>query len=225
MSSPYYCDRSDFCYEFSGGKETEFKQTYPDGPESRILLESEHFLAVSDVSPMLAGHCLIVPRQHAYSLAEIMISRPDELSTFLELFLERYGRAFGPYSLFEHGSTRSTNPAACVTHAHLHIVPLEPDLLSTQMTSDGMTFTALKNVQDLAPYASEELPYYLIGNLESGLHIALDDSQRPRQYFRLLLGRILDIPADECDWALVIRRDLLLETLSVFGLKDGERVD
>ena len=220
MSSPYFCDRSDFCYEFSGGKETEFRQTYPEGPESRVLLESQHFLAVADVSPMLVGHCLIVPRQHAYSVAELMTSESSELPKFLELFLGRYAKAFGPYSLFEHGSTKATNPAACVTHAHLHVVPLQPDLLSSRMSSDGMAFSELQDLLGLAPFASAERPYYLVGNLESGLKIALDDSRRPRQYFRLLLGRILNIPAEECDWAVVIRKELLLETLSVFEIEE-----
>jgi len=56
----------------------------------------------------------------------------DELAEFVGLCEDAVGRTYGTAPLlFEHGSTEAdeSSGGCCVTHAHLHVVPVRQELL------------------------------------------------------------------------------------------------
>jgi diadenosine tetraphosphate (Ap4A) HIT family hydrolase len=206
------CDRSDLCAELSGATDTEFHATYPDGPLSRELTMTPTAAAVVDLSPMMAGHCLLLPRHHFLSIAETLEDRSVEFASFLQSFTSKYGQIFGEYVLVEHGSTHGMNRSACVSHAHLHAVPLRAELILDEMTRDGLVFRDLAGWSDVGRLASGDLPYYLVAGA-SQVSVCVGPQRMQSQYFRIVVGRVLGISEGECDWSVVIRRGLLAETI------------
>jgi diadenosine tetraphosphate (Ap4A) HIT family hydrolase len=200
------------CSELAGAADTEYKATYPEGPTSRFLADTHSTAAMVDMSPLMLGHVLIVPRRHYLSVAETMAQLDVGFLEFMQEFLEKYRTIFGCVSLVEHGSTKEMNRSACISHAHLHVVPIEPAQILTEMQDDGLEFGEPFDWSTLPVIADHERPYYLVAN-EERVQVALHPKQMRSQYFRTVLGRILDIPREETDYSVVVRRDLLRATI------------
>ena len=206
------CDLSDLCSELEGAKDTEFHKTYPDGPSSRDVLESRDFSALVDLSPMVVGHILLVPKGHYLSFADLIRSGQAAAEVYEE-FSDVYREKFGTYVVLEHGST-SDSGSACINHAHLHFLPLEAAPLRDIMERDGLRFTKLTGLVSLASAVPEDAAYYLIAS-PNEMAVSLSAGM-PSQYFRLVIGELLGIPPEECDWAVVVRRSLLFATLQAW---------
>lgn len=132
------CDKSDLCLELAGGDDTEFRATYPS-VQSRVLSEDDDNAAIVDLSPICKGHVLVCPRVHFYSIAQALHDdRGSGFLDFLQPFLQRYKLTFGGFSILEHGSTATMAGSACISHAHLHIVPLPLQSLVSKMREDGL---------------------------------------------------------------------------------------
>lgn len=88
---------------------------------NEILTETPHFRLVADFAPLVAGHALIIPRQHFACYGAVPLSYEDELIA-LKRRVARFFRArYQPAIFFEHGVFRQT-----VFHAHLHAFPFGP---------------------------------------------------------------------------------------------------
>lgn len=86
-----------------------------------ILTETPHFRVVADFAPLVAGHTLIIPREHYACYGAVPLAYEDELVA-LKRRVARFFRArYQPAIFFEHGVFRQT-----VFHAHLHAFPFGP---------------------------------------------------------------------------------------------------
>jgi histidine triad (HIT) family protein len=87
---------------------------------ARIVFEDEHCLAFLDHRPVFPGHCLLIPKQHHETLADL----PDVLihpffknAQLLSRAVERAMEAHGTFVAMNNRVSQS------VPHLHLHIVP------------------------------------------------------------------------------------------------------
>jgi diadenosine tetraphosphate (Ap4A) HIT family hydrolase len=86
-----------------------------------VLARTAHFLVVADFAPLVAGHTLIIPREHYPCYGAVPLEYEDELIA-LKRRVARFFRAkYRPAVFFEHGVFRQT-----VFHAHLHAFPFGP---------------------------------------------------------------------------------------------------
>lgn len=85
-----------------------------------MVLETEHVLAFLDHRPVFQGHCLLIPRRHVETLADL----PAEL---LEPFFsagQRLARAVEAAMQAEGTFVAINNKVSqSVPHLHLHVVP------------------------------------------------------------------------------------------------------
>lgn len=83
-----------------------------------------------DVAPVAAGHCLVVPNRHSYSMAQIdgLERRAVRKLASEALAAVRAGWGIEPV-LFEHGACvglSDADPDSCgIDHAHLHVLANE----------------------------------------------------------------------------------------------------
>lgn len=211
-----FCDPSDLCSELSGSTETEFRRVYGGDPASRILLSHGSLRVLADLSPLVEGHLLILPVQHDLSFAQFTAAHPDELSFLGSLLLPVYRRIYGDVTYLEHGSSSDMRGAACINHAHLHVLPLRTADVVTAMRADGLEEVELDHLADLAQWAGEDLPYYLVSDTTYASVFGIG-RHMSKQYLRSVAARLIGLEAGTWDWAAYIRHDLFRKTMATMA--------
>jgi ATP adenylyltransferase len=101
-------------------------------PWNEPLIETENFVVMASLGALVEGWVLVVPKKHWISMGALPIelrAEAAEIERRIRAVLSnRYGK---PVIAFEHGPSAENHGTGCgVDHAHLHLVPLECDLLS-----------------------------------------------------------------------------------------------
>lgn len=96
--------------------------------EASAFAESENFLAISNKSPILPGHSLVIHRRHIPAVLELSPSELTEFVHFSRQVTADLLRVFGA-NAFNWSIQEQPAAGQTVNHLHLHIVPrLENDL-------------------------------------------------------------------------------------------------
>ena len=99
------------------------------GLPGTAFMESEDFLALYNLSPVLPGHSLVIPRRHIASLMELTDAELAGFSVFsrrVTRFLTRVYKGNGFDWSVQEGETAGQS----VNHLHMHIVIRKPHDLS-----------------------------------------------------------------------------------------------
>jgi bis(5'-adenosyl)-triphosphatase len=93
-------------------------------PEIRecVFLESDHFLAVYNIAPVLPGHSLIIPRDHITSFIDLSQQRRTEFLETTTQAIRILLRAFHT-DAFDLSVQEKPEAGQTIEHLHLHIVP------------------------------------------------------------------------------------------------------
>lgn len=89
--------------------------------QEMAFLESDNFLALYNIAPILRGHSLVVPKRHAVSLMDLNETESAELVAFsrkVTLLLQFAFKSDG----FDWSLQDGINAGQTVSHFHLHIV-------------------------------------------------------------------------------------------------------
>jgi diadenosine tetraphosphate (Ap4A) HIT family hydrolase len=214
MTDKLECVGSDLCDELRGSINTSFTLTYQSDPPSRMIASTSHLALLADLSPLTAGHLLLLPKDHHVSFGHVVARLGSEIRSLLDRVTPRYTDTFGPPTIVEHGSSSTMN-AACISHAHWHLVPVDGQRLCRLMEKDGLVATVLDRMEDLGSMALDDAQYFYCFDGHSHRVFAVDRKMRS-QYLRSLMGEILGIPDPLWDYSLVVRKDLLRQTMRAF---------
>jgi hypothetical protein len=155
---------------------------------------------------------LLAPVTHYLNYAQVIRDIGDELHSFLEYIKPAYEHTFGPLTILEHGSSTNMNSAACVTHAHWHMLPIDGRVIHEQMQRDGLEAKRIASPDELETLAEHDEPYYYCSDGTMHAIYGLGLSMR-KQYLRSLAGKALGIRDPLWDYALVVRKPLLRATV------------
>ena len=211
---PEFCGGADFCQEFGQSNDIAFNRVYEGTPASRRILSTETFELIADLSPLTVGHLLLLPRPHFFSFAQVVAEHHDSVTEFLELILPMYTLTFAAPTILEHGSTTSDDHNACITHAHWHIVPLESQPILALAHRDGLEAVELEGLRALGQLPWRRSAYYFLMHGDSATAY-VPKINSPRQYIRSLIGRTLGLEDPEWDYALIVRKQLLRQTIEM----------
>jgi diadenosine tetraphosphate (Ap4A) HIT family hydrolase len=92
-----------------------------DATTCLVMKETANFRLVADHAPLLAGHILIIPRQHYACYGEVPESHNEELALLKHEVKRFFQHYYAPPAYWEHGVFHQT-----VFHAHLHCFPIGP---------------------------------------------------------------------------------------------------
>lgn len=100
-------------------------------PWNECLLETDHFVVLPSLGALVEGWLLIVPKEHYICMGALPTAWRQEADCLAEqvrnLLRERYDL---PILSFEHGPSVVQHGTGCgVDHAHLHVVPLDCDIV------------------------------------------------------------------------------------------------
>jgi diadenosine tetraphosphate (Ap4A) HIT family hydrolase len=178
------------CAEISSGQfPDDFSEVYGSG--SRICCENTGFVTLPTVSPLCAGHALILPREHVTCLSGLSMRLRGELLDCVETVRGQLAKRYGSqFYFFEHG-TRSAGLACGIDHAHLHVLPLSAEIADKLDVSVEADFSAdaIAPFEDILSTAArtDGRAYLLRGSKLDRMRISFDD-RIPSQYMRRIIA-------------------------------------
>ncbi|QFU85872.1 HIT family protein [Amycolatopsis sp. YIM 10] len=211
MITAVQCTGADFCEEISGAADTSFSRFYEGDPPSRRVYSTENFELLADMSPLTAGHLLLLPKQHYLSFAQVLTVHRREAVELVGRVAGLYREVFQEPLFLEHGSSSGEVSHACITHAHLHLLPVSPAAVDRIMIGDGLTYRDLGTLAELSLPPWPDSAYFLRFHRQ-GCRVYLPTRQR-RQYLRAVVGATLSIEDPEWDYAVVMRKEVLRSTM------------
>jgi diadenosine tetraphosphate (Ap4A) HIT family hydrolase len=172
------------------------------------LFESERFVVVPSLGPLVPGHVMIVSKEHRESLASM---GPAALKEYNDLAMKvRSGPLLdsGEALEAEHGSTPGDKAGACVVHTHVHVIP--------KMGKHLPAFKerlAVRREARLSAVGPAHEPYIFLRN--DSEEVILDAQNLPSQTIRRILCEILD--RDDDDWTQAPRLNWVKETVDAWA--------
>lgn len=178
-----------------------------------LASESGCAIAIPSLGSFIPGYLLIVPTVHVTATCKVPSDSRAKFATFTDKLVVRLRSLYGmPVTMFEHGACTesSITRSACVTHAHLHLIPGNYDLMSAA-PKEAIKHTSL---EDFLEY-ERNAPYLMLQDPDGPL-LSFDD--RPSsQFFRRIIANRLSMP-DCWDYALVPFFDNIKRTYKDFEL-------
>lgn len=189
-----------------------------DSQEWSEVDETERLVAVPSVGPLLPGWLLVLPKQHALSLADFGRADVPRIEAEIETVGASWAQVFGRLTWFEHGPSSPQSEVGCsVDHAHMHLVPLAGfNLLgATQAHMPQIEFKRVSGLSAAVEALDAELPYLYL-RTEDGESWLAQSSEIPSQAFRRVLA-IEQGRAEEFDWKSSPHSKTLEETIRRAG--------
>jgi ATP adenylyltransferase len=195
--------RCTLCSELAGEIEGNLFRSYFTDHElrSRVISETENFVAIPSLGQIVEGYLLICTRAHYLSMGSALLKKPlaDELATFKNRLKRHLYKLYGSKCIvFEHGPASPTNRAGCCTdHAHVHLVPVDVDLI-TPHKSMSLEWIECGD-EELKQYAARGDAYLYFENADGRRFSAAANFRVPSQLFRRLLANAIG-RYDDWDW-------------------------
>jgi diadenosine tetraphosphate (Ap4A) HIT family hydrolase len=214
------CDDSGICRELNGlPGDNDFERTYGGDPQSRQIHAERDWVILSDISPLVAGHILILPRSHHASLSMMSETQLDELEQLIAKIAAPYARAFGSATWIEHGSNGQSSHRNCLDHAHIHGVPVP---LRGTLEAKGLERMDVRHLAEVT-FQNTGRRYMYVQDDEAR-SIYLYEHPLGPQLIRRVIAESLDLQPGAWDWTVVVRRDLLRDTVQRLAQSiEGER--
>jgi diadenosine tetraphosphate (Ap4A) HIT family hydrolase len=194
-----------------------FADLYKGEPPCRVVGRNCHLAALVDIAPLTPGHLLIVPVIDVPCFARLGGATWEAWQNLREYLIPQIERHWTRPTMFEHGSSEQMRGSACITHAHLHMVP--GDLkLAERMEADGLEVLEVADQRAIPAAIGASRPYFYVESPDGQAHVAAADSpRRPSQYLRRIAADALRLPSDSWDWGVHIERARLRETMAIWN--------
>jgi diadenosine tetraphosphate (Ap4A) HIT family hydrolase len=151
-----------------------------------IIFETEHFVVLPSLGSLVTGWLLVLPKTPLCRIADLNNECRHEFEVLVHHCIDQAEREFGQAFVFEHGGNQGSKISCGVDQAHLHIVPLDFDLLrlakqstpQSCVSQDGLVF----------PYdicGRDE--YWYVSDQKQTAAITVTEPQS--QWFRKLIAR------------------------------------
>lgn len=183
-------------------------------PFDRVLAESESAKIVPALGMMVPGYFLAISGRHVDAVADLNGDEIAAIYSWVGQVTSKWASQFGEYMIVEHGSCPGVKTGSCITHAHLHLVPMAAILTQTLLASKDVVWRKLPTLSALMQYSGRG---YV--SLQAGDEIwAATDVCLPSQWLRQRIAEELHL--EVWDWALDPGHTQLDETLSHFAQEE-----
>jgi diadenosine tetraphosphate (Ap4A) HIT family hydrolase len=196
-----------FCRELQTGRLPDFVDADID---SRILHETNRFVVMADISPLVPGHVMIVPKAHILCYGAVEDTARDEFSGIVNATRAILSEHYGPSVMLEHGTSSLAPVADHVTHAHLHIVPATIDIRDSLLNFNTTTIAGLS---DLSYWAARDEEYVYFESCAGERVVADRIVNIPRLFIRSEVAKRVGLPDPLWDWRRHILSDNLRSTV------------
>jgi ATP adenylyltransferase len=170
-------------------------------PEDEVLSETKNLYFKPALGHFVEGYGLIVSKEHFVSFAfssQEILAELDEYSNTISAKLKDLYKL--PIIMFEHGEVNEMHPAGCcIEHAHLHLMPINIDILSE--LNNSFEINLINSFRELTHYRSINASYIFYNSVDGQKIVFKVGRNLPCQYVRRLICNKLGI-AEKWDWAI-----------------------
>jgi diadenosine tetraphosphate (Ap4A) HIT family hydrolase len=186
-------NRCTFCSQFRYKDERNLTRLIFGKDFNRVLYEDENFVVVPALGQITEGYLLIISKDHFVSVANFPEYIREPFLVLKDKVRKVLLKEYSDPIFFEHGSySPEIHGGASINHAHFHAVPLDIDLINTELNElnpvmvHGIQY--LWNCHINHPYI-----YFETLRDKKGYFIRLD-SNLPSQYVRRIIAREAGYP-------------------------------
>ncbi|CAN5779743.1 hypothetical protein BH09VER1_BH09VER1_17600 [soil metagenome] len=170
------------------------------GLADRTCAETSDFIAFPTVSPLVKGHMLIFTKHHVPSLRKTSRKSIQSLQELATQIAARVSPEADHVFFFEHGVMADGKGSCGITHAHLHVLPLDPATIASVIQETSTVFPpqhfgSLSSL--LHSDLNDESPYLLFGQNISELKLSFATTI-PSQFMRRIIATKLGL--GDWDW-------------------------
>lgn len=214
---PVSCDESGICELVNGLK---------NDPKSidRCFDNGADWALVVDISPVVVGHCLILPYAHRIRLSDSSRRWFGRIGKRVDLAVKQLRSVAGtPVIALEHGTAESSI-FSCVRHVHMHVVPVAEKMDKVSQIVSHLD-SYLEDVRvcytwNEAYREASKRDGYIMLRASDGIIVASERGSR-RQIARVLIHELNLLGTDEADWALRAGGDLYHRSIQLLGKTVG----
>jgi ATP adenylyltransferase len=191
---------------------------------NKVLFESDNFIVIPSLGSLLPGWLLIIPKHFSLNLSQLNkneLQELDDLALACELKLKE--KFPSEVVRFEHGPAISQSKVGCgVDYAHLHIVPVNFDLIEGLETRLNVHYQWLEieSIQSLTSVPQDS--DYLYYRNSANRHFVTHQKDIQSQLFRRVIAHQLSTP-EAFDWKRFPQVDTVEETIK--NLSQSELVE
>ena len=196
-------------------------------PSDLVFRESEHFIALAGLGPVVDGYCVVAAKAHTRSMADIPRSLELQRSSFVNGLRQELTAKFGSCLVTEHGRM-----AVCGSdehdhhcfHAHFLFFPGAPDI-AQEAVSYFLTVRDFDALEDALQAGSLLEEYFLVSPTMDRYSIFATPLNAPRQLARVLVASRMG-NLEQADWKLHPNREASLriaDTLRQTKLGESSR--
>lgn len=179
----------------------------PDSYFNHKLHETERFIVTPCIGPFEMGHVLVTSKEHHLSVAAMGPEAIPEILTIMQVAIEK-SDIYAESLITEHGSTYDEEGGACITHAHVHIIPLHGKHFSAL---DGQL--QLLEISGIEQLHTVQDPYILCMTMNGDRRVYAaynSHSQMVRKTLCRITGRL------DTDWAVQPNIPDVIESISLW---------
>jgi ATP adenylyltransferase len=158
-----------------------------------VVAESENFIVLLDIAPLIHGHCLMISKFHIPAYLFLVGKEPvwSEFQVLLNYLRRRISGIYGvDPMLFEHGVSWASDPdSCCINHAHLHLLPTRVDVRK-ELDATNLRLISVGDYSVAAPSVGD-IPYFFY-QASSQVGLFYDANGAPSQHLRRLVGEQLE---------------------------------
>lgn len=143
--------------------------------ENTILYEDDFVIIKPALGMSIPNYLMVISKKHLNGFAELNSKCLLKVERLLELICEEYVKNMGIYPIiFEHGSLANGRHKLSITHAHLHIIPInlskdaENELFAKLKLVSQPNVLQLKKMihEDYWMYRSQNRKYYMSSSIK-----------------------------------------------------------
>lgn len=180
---------------------------------NRIIKETNNFVIIPTIGQITEGYLLIVPKEHYTCIGALPLKLFQELKELKEICIDALYKIYQKSCIFfEHGAVGKTfekRAGCCTDHAHLHVIPVELDLLED--IRKNYKELKINSIEELSKNYQKKIPYLFYEDNNKDMYVFDAPSVVP-QYFRMLLAKKLKVE-EKWDWRTYYGKEEMSRTI------------
>lgn len=107
----------------------QFDKALQNEPGNKILANGKFHFVICGLGAFVPGYALLVTHSHIDSFSRLSSAEVEEYTQFRSNIEAAFIDQFGKLLIYEHGGIGENQAGGCVSHAHLHFMATEVDLI------------------------------------------------------------------------------------------------